>query len=168
MAKTKAPSASSDRLATDDNTPNGDFEHVDSEERNLPVNLTVDELAERGQLLAQLGVEIEDLKEERKQAAASAKADIDEKDAERVKLQKAVAAGQETRPVVCHKEINWEANVVRYRRVDTDEVVDTRAIEADEQQAGLGFEETAQEGQGSDDELPEEAGEAASENADDK
>lgn len=161
--KAKAETDKSDgAVATDQAVPNGDFEFVENQERNLPVSLEQAEMAERGQMLGQLGVEIEDLKQVRKDAASEAQAEINGKETHRRDLQKVVAAGAETRPVNCRKEINWGANVVRVIRVDTGEVVDTRAVEADERQASLGMESGAQGGQDGDngdpEPLPAEAG----------
>lgn len=120
-------SAGAAASATDDNIPNGDFEHIDSEERNLPVSLDIDDLATRGQLAAVLAVEIDALVEVRKAAASEAQAEIVTKRARLLELHTIVAAGIEDRPVVCNKEINWDANVVRFVRTDTGEVGDTEA-----------------------------------------
>lgn len=131
----------------------GEFEFIDSVERNLSVPLDIDTLAERGQMLAQLGVEIEELKAEKKSTVAGFSGQISEKEAERVRLQGAVAKGTEDVSVMCHQLGNWSANLIRYVRTDTGEVIEQRAMEADERQAAMfpgGADGEAQGGQQAD------------------
>lgn len=147
----------------------GHFEFIDSTDRNLPVALDTDTLAERGQELAQLGVDIEAAKEARKAEAKAAQDEINGMEERRRQLQKLVARGSEDRPVKCHRVGNWDANLIRYIRVDTGEVVEERAMEADERQASMFPNEPdgAQGAQVDDGELPPEAGETEADDDED-
>lgn len=117
------------------------FEFIDMVERNLPVQLSSEVLIEKGQELAHLGVEIEQKKEARSDAAKAAKREIDELEARRSVLQNAVASGAEECPVECRREGCWDANAIRIIREDTGEIIERRAMEADERQEDMFNEE---------------------------
>jgi len=115
----------------------GTFELFASDTQELPVKLTTQEQADRGQELAQLGVLIEEREANRREVMAELKGEIDGLKAEASKLRTSVADGEEPRPVVVEKWGNHTANLIRYVRTDTGDVVEERAMEADERQGSL-------------------------------
>jgi alpha-L-fucosidase len=105
--------------------------------KQLPVDLTEEELRARGDELAQKDIELDALETMIK--ASNADWGEQRKTLKKVILQTANAIEQrkEMRDVECREEADFEANEVRTVRIDSGEVVGVRAMEPSERQSTL-------------------------------
>lgn len=110
----------------------------------FPVVLTPEELATNAALMTQTALEIEELEAEKKVRTADIKGKIDGKKARFRELVRIQKSGQEEREVELFEEFVFAQNSVNIRRVDTNEVVRSRAMYASERQEALPLETNAQ------------------------
>lgn len=108
------------------------------ETRQLPVQLTSEELLEKGQELARANVAALSAENVRKNTNAQLKADVDAKQAQVERLTSIVASREEVRPVPCV----WRMSTPKpgkksLIRLDTDQVVETRDMVGDDMQPEL-------------------------------
>lgn len=108
----------------------------DTEERELPVQLTEAELLERGETMAKAELRIEALKSERSDLTKLIGIEVDS----RAKLAHVIDHGTEPRQVRCAWIERFEQNVWELVRQDTGELVDTRPMVAADRQSALGLE----------------------------
>lgn len=112
----------------------------------LPVKLTETEIKERGRKLAHLYEEIE-IAEIGKAAAARASKDrIETLQAEAGAIARVIRSGQEDREVQVQEEKDYSEGVCRMKRLDTGEVVETRAMTPQELQRPLPIDEGEKKG----------------------
>lgn len=124
--------------------------HTDDEfVRKLPCKLTAAELEERlheaktaVDEIATLAGEVADLKKEAKEKQS----EIDAKQRRINDLAKIADAGEEERDVPCHYRYLIESNAVELVRLDTSDIVEQRAMTAEERQQQLDFGAEAEEG----------------------
>lgn len=91
--------------------------------RNLRCRLTAAELRERGEQLAELAKEVEDLEEEKKVIAKQKKDEIDHVKVQLVKRRDAVRFGAELRDVPCTWYSDFNRDQIVLVRDDTNEEV---------------------------------------------
>lgn len=110
----------------------------------LDSDLTPEELEQRKDRIVQICVEIDRVEADKTQAMSGYNADLKALRKERTSLIENVKTGQAKKQVECYERFVFETNTVETVRADTDEVVDSRPMEADERhelaQGGL-FEE---------------------------
>lgn len=111
---------------------------LDTIRRNLPVELTADELAAAGDRLSQVVLEVERLANEKSVTAKGFADRIKRLEAEQHKLAELVEAKAEERPVPCQVLRDYDRGKVAYRRIDTSEVVFVRDMSPAEQQIQIG------------------------------
>lgn len=107
--------------------------------RVLPVELTDKEIQERGEDLADLEQQLQGAREE---SAADAARWRERKKALAISITKAsgvINARQEDREVSCELRPDYRRNVMETVRLDTDEMVEERALSFDERQQELGL-----------------------------
>ena len=104
------------------------------ETRSLPCVLTEPELLERGNRVADVLRDLEDLDEKRKQAAADFKGRIDVLDATARQLGKEIRTKTEYRMVEVVRETDYRRNVAEVVRSDTGEVIESRPLTPAERQ----------------------------------
>lgn len=109
-----------------------DWEIITETTRGLPVSLTDEEMAERGYQLGKLEREIREREENRRSVMRDLKAQIDADRGRAVELAETLESRTEDRAVPVRIEGSFSGNVVRVVRVDTGEVVEERAMSADE------------------------------------
>ena len=107
------------------------------EVRFLPVTLSKDELAIKADELARGFERLKTLEAEKKDANADFKMRIEIQKSEVARLSGVVSSKSEMREVECRTRKNYELGVVETVRVDTDEVVETRAMDVAERQASF-------------------------------
>jgi hypothetical protein len=107
------------------------------ETRHLPCALTRSEVEERADKLARLVKDRDAIDAERKQVARDYKTRMDDLSKEIGQLSEQVRSKREWRDVECTKERNEERGTVDFVRVDTGEVVESRALHPDERQVKL-------------------------------
>lgn len=99
--------------------------------------LTPEEMETKAAAMTAALDEIEELEAEKKSRTADIKGKIDGKKSELRDLRKARRLGQEEREVEVYESFVFATNTVEIRRADTDELVRTRAMRADERQEEL-------------------------------
>jgi len=109
-----------------------DWELITETTRPLPVALTDEEMADRGHALGKLEREIREREENRRSVMRDLKAQIDADRGRAVELSEALERRSEDRAVPVRVEGSFAGNVVRVVRVDTGEMVEERAMSADE------------------------------------
>jgi hypothetical protein len=109
--------------------------------RELPVTLTAEEKALRGEEMAR-EVAKHALLEEQKKAETKRLGELIKDSDERIaKLASQVNTGIEHRSVRCLELPRHTKNMVELQRTDTGEIVDSRPMRPDERQVGMGFDE---------------------------
>lgn len=103
-------------------------------ERRLPVDLTREERHERAMELSEKIAESRALEARRKAAAADFKAQDQEIRARADELSEAVKSGRESRPVECRWVRNDTYQRMELHRLDTGEVIESRALTPAEKQ----------------------------------
>lgn len=116
--------------------------------REMRVTLTEAEITERGRKLASRRGDRAQLDDKRKAVTKEYGGQLAVIDAELDSLQSAINTGSELRPIACYEE--FKSGVVEIRRVDTDEVIDTRIPTLTEQQTSWLPDEPTPAGDGSD------------------
>lgn len=105
--------------------------------KDIRVSLTDSEKAKIGGEIAQHVMRAEALEDQKRIVTGDLRSEInDERKAYRTKA-KALRDGHEYRPIECEEVPNFDRNEVIVRRVDTGEVIDTRAMTATERQTQL-------------------------------
>lgn len=108
------------------------WELIRVSKQDLPCDLTEQQMSERGHALGKLEQEISTMEKDRKAAMDAAKAEIDAKRAEAVKLSEALANKAETREVDVRIEGSFYQNIVRHVRADTGVEIHQQAMSLDE------------------------------------
>lgn len=108
--------------------------------RTLPVKLTEDELSDRSKSLAKHYQDraVADL--QRKEVAAQLAATIKKHDSQISILAQAINTGTEWREVTCEWQYDWPDGKKRLFREDTEELIETKEITAEERQGKIGAE----------------------------
>jgi hypothetical protein len=102
--------------------------------RNLPVELTPDELHFRSMRLAEATKKIDEVQEKRRSQNQAFYRELKDLTAERRVLTEVVTTGTEVREVKCEERKNYGACRIEVVRLDTGEIVDTIPMrEADRQ-----------------------------------
>jgi len=104
-------------------------------QRELPVQLSEGELLKAGDRMADIELEIDGLKDDRKELNRQ----IKDREKDRNDLAKKIDLGTEGRLVDCHWLEDLNQNVKTLVRDDTGEVVDTVAMTAADRQEGMSF-----------------------------
>lgn len=107
------------------------------ETRNLPVELTKDEIRLRGEELARKHAEWDEVESARKAADKEAKGKLERIEAESKELANNIRTGREYRDIEVREVKNTDTLTMDLVRVDTGEVVESRPLRADELQVGL-------------------------------
>jgi hypothetical protein len=107
------------------------------ETRTLRCRLTERELLERGHRLASLHAEISSLEDARRSSASEYKSQIDLAEAQLSAIAREVRSGAQERQVEVRREKDFDRNVEEVIRLDTGEVVETRALTPQERQGEL-------------------------------
>ena len=105
--------------------------------RQLPVPLTDEEQRLKGAEAARVGGDLAALKIRRKNEAEASMAETKRLTTARDELDRDIRAKTELRPVVVTEDHDHRLGVVRIIRDDTGEVVETRAMRADERKTTL-------------------------------
>lgn len=107
------------------------------ETRILPCRLTDTELLERGAQVADLVRELEAAEDAKKEAASEAKAKIDSLDGRIGSLARELRERMSYRSVEVKREKDFGRNCEEVVRLDTGEVIETRALDPGERQVEL-------------------------------
>jgi len=105
--------------------------------RKLPCPLTSEEMLERGQQLAAVQEEADQLEEARKAADAEAKARIKRLDERAARLRRDIIRKEEDRDIECDVAHDYVRGLVTVTRCDSGEMVEQRPMNMDERQATL-------------------------------
>lgn len=103
----------------------------------LPVDLTRDELLEKGRLLSERHQELGAIEAEKKQVVLGYGEQIKDIKGEITSLAKCICTKQESREVECEECFNYSEKTVTVRRLDTMEDISRRAMTQEEQQTKL-------------------------------
>lgn len=117
----------------------------------LPVQLTDKEMQTAGSEQAEALHELADTEGEAKRAADDYKGRMKEKKAVIIRLMDLIRAGKEHREVKCEEERDFTDGVMKITRKDTGEIVEARALRADERQLQLLETPEAEDAEGEDD-----------------
>lgn len=107
---------------------------MSTEIRQLPVQLTEDELRQRAHTMADKTQQREQLEDEKKSQAAAASSRLKILDGELSLLASQIRQGTELRAVDCSAEPDYEAGVMVTTRDDIDEEIERRALTLSERQ----------------------------------
>ncbi len=99
--------------------------------------LTEPEIKDAGAMLAKTYSEITELEEQKKSQASDFKAKIDGATAQASILARKIQNGYEFRNIDCEEAWDYEDKVVEVMRLDTGEIIKTRAMTTDELQKKL-------------------------------
>ncbi len=102
---------------------------------SLPAKLTLQQRAEYGDQLGGLEVELGKLKSAKKEYLAEYRESAEPLEKQIADLSGKLDAGEELHEVKCELEYDLASNMACYRRLDTGEVVHTRAMRASELEA---------------------------------
>jgi hypothetical protein len=116
---------------------NDDPELSEEFERKLPVELTEAELLARAREWAEAEDELQRVAATLAAAKAEAKARTAELSERVTELQRQIRTGKERRDVVCYHRTDHRRGCVETIRMDTAEVVSTRALRPEERQSKL-------------------------------
>ena len=105
--------------------------------RDLPVELTDDELKKKGKKAGHLKKKIGKIKAEMKLAVAGHKEQLKESQAALDTILDDLDAGTEDRKVECEERLDYKTHRAMIVRVDTMEEVETRTMSAEEHQTSL-------------------------------
>lgn len=103
----------------------------------LPVQLTTDELLERGKVLATATIKLRELDSQKKEMAKQLKGQMDVIDAEIHNLEQQVESGTEPRQVDCEISWDYQNGTIRTMRLDTHEIISERDMTLEERQLEL-------------------------------
>jgi hypothetical protein len=104
------------------------------ESRFLPVVLTPEEILARGEQLADALARRDAHEAQMRAERDDAKEELEVLEGEVSKLAKIVRARREERAVVCECTVSVELGIVEVRRLDTEDVIQTRAVEPHDRQ----------------------------------
>lgn len=107
--------------------------------QQLPVQLTEEELKQRGKDLAKTHQDISEVERHKKEINDDFKAKLSALDATTGTLSRAISNGYEYREVECEWAYFWEKGEKHMIRLDTGETVEIRKIEQWERQASSNF-----------------------------
>lgn len=107
------------------------------ETRRLPVELTNAEKLLRGEQLARLHAEADDVEATRKAQQTSAKGKLEALEAQARDLANVIRTGREYRDIEVRERRNDTALAMELYRLDTGEVVETRPLRPDELQTTI-------------------------------
>lgn len=110
------------------------WERMSEGMRTLPVALTDAQMAEVGHELGELHAKITDAEEHRSSVMRDLKAGIDAQRASATKMALTLASRTRNDNVPVRADVNFAENAVRIVRLDTDEVVETRALTVEERE----------------------------------
>jgi len=105
--------------------------------KNLPCEITDDELEQRKNALVACDNEIERIEQEKAQAMSGFNADLKDKRNERRTLLGAINSGQEERPVMCFEEPDEKRHLMLVLRADNRTEVDSRPLTAEDLQTTI-------------------------------
>jgi hypothetical protein len=108
--------------------------------KELDCDLTEEEFGQRARHYAKLDEQLDVLEVQKKAAVDGFKEQIEEVEAERGKLRRIVLSRKELREVQCQWSADWASRSMLLRRLDTQQVVDSRTMTPDEHQEALDFE----------------------------
>lgn len=108
------------------------WERLSEGVRTLPVALTDAQMAEVGHDLGELHATIADAEAHRAAVMKDLKAGIDARKAEATKLASTLASRTRNDDVPVRAEFNFDENAIRVIRIDTLEIVETRAMTTEE------------------------------------
>jgi hypothetical protein len=126
-------------MATTDEAKNEGPGAVPVEQRQARVKLTDPERLAKGTALANTLREQAAVEESKAQLAKDFSARMKRLEERADTLRRDIEDGCEDRMIDCRVVMDFSRNMVLYRRCDTDEVVDERAMEAHERQAQIDF-----------------------------
>jgi len=115
----------------------GNIVEVTKSDRLLEVKLTDKELAKKHRALLQNVIESQRIEDVLRQEAAEARSDLKELKKARRDLVTVCHKGKETRSVKCRTVRDYRLGELRTYRLDTDEVIEKRALSAGERQPKL-------------------------------
>lgn len=115
----------------------GEENHFEMKSAILPVQLTEDEIASRGEKLAALFQLLEQLKSDRSDEMQEWKKRIDDKQAEAHQLAIVITGGWEDRPVSTCTTFDYKRLTVTTTRTDTGEILNSRPMTEEERQREL-------------------------------
>jgi hypothetical protein len=107
---------------------------------SLPCQLTSQEKLIKGEELVKRLEEKEELEDRKKTAADDFKSAIGVKEFDVKKLARQIGTGIEHREIECRELFHFARNLVETIRLDTGEVIRSRAMRPEERQAGLEYE----------------------------
>jgi len=107
------------------------------ETRNLPVQLSKDEIRLRGEELARKHAEYDDVESARKASQQESKGKLERIEAESRELANTIRTGREYREIEVREVKNVDNLSMDLVRVDTGEIIESRPLRADELQVGL-------------------------------
>lgn len=105
--------------------------------RNLKCTLTPDEVRTYGMELARANAARDEAEERKKEVDAQLKAEIESHQTRGLNLARKINNGYEYRDVECEMDGNYKTNTVMIRRLDTNEIIETRAMTDEERQTHL-------------------------------
>ncbi len=108
------------------------WERLSEGVRTLPVALTDAQMAEVGHDLGELHAKIAEAEAERAAVMKDLKAGIDARKAEATRLASTLASRTRNDDVPVRSEFNFDENAIRITRIDTHEIVETRAMTTEE------------------------------------
>jgi len=103
----------------------------------LPCKLTAEEHIARAMELAKAVTRQRETEDEKRLAVSGYREEIVSQTKRIRELSAVVAMGEEHREVAVEMEVDYKANSVRTRRVDTNEIIEERALSVDERQMSL-------------------------------
>jgi hypothetical protein len=110
---------------------------AESSYRNLPVKLTIDEIAAHSLELARINQEEAELEDEKKSVTSSFKDRLDRCKFERTVLARKVTSGEEVRQVSCTVIKDYDNGIAKLTRDDTFQTVETWKLTASDMQESL-------------------------------
>ncbi len=107
------------------------------ETRPLPVQLTQEETAKKGEELALLYQQRRALEERKKDSVGLINGQLKIIEEEMASLFKAISAGEEDRDVDCSNNKDFDKGIVNFYRTDTGELLESREMTDQERQAEM-------------------------------
>ena len=123
------------------------YKHEDFQEE-LPVELQDSEVLDIAGRLGEALTKFEETQDREKEAAADYKHQLEQIAGEIRRLNNLIKQGYELRPVNCLRTIDYETRTVTEKRVDTGEVIRTRACKPSELQTEMGLRVVENDGEG--------------------
>ena len=105
--------------------------------RSVAVTIDAEDVAEHSKRLCGVLSQIDNVKAEKKAACSDANASLKELNTRAHELAESIRNGTENRDVECIESFDFRTGTVTCKRIDTGEIIDERAINAEERQAAL-------------------------------